>query len=138
MLAILGLCLWSLHLSRQESKWARYTSELYLGWITVATTANVAIVAVSTPMIANIGIVGENIWAIIGLAIATLVHTFVAIRYRVYIPGLVLIWALIANIVAHTDSLQRIGVGVCIVWMVGVFGYVFFQKKSKVSPKKAR
>jgi hypothetical protein len=129
MLALLGLCLWSLDLSRHESRWARYTAELYLGWITIATTANIAIIAVSTPAIASIAIFGGNIWAVIGLAIATLVHTVVALRYRVYIPGLVLIWALIANIVAHGDMTQRIGVAVCIAWILGVFEINFLQKK---------
>ena len=128
MLALLGLCLWSLDLSRSESKWAQYTAELYLGWITVATTANIAIVAVSTPVLANIGIFGANIWAIIGLAVATLVHTVVAIKYKIFIPGLVLIWALVANVVAHTDSVQRIGVGICIAVMIGLFIGIGFEK----------
>ena len=75
MLLILVLCLWSVDLSRHESKWAQYTAELFLGWITVATAANIAIVIVSTPMLNSIGIFGANVWAIIGLAIATLVHT---------------------------------------------------------------
>jgi translocator protein len=129
MLVLLVLCLWSVDLSRRESKWAQYTSELYLGWITVATAANIAVVVVSTPWLSSIGIFGSNIWAIIGLAIATLVHTGVALKYRVYIPGLVLIWALIANMVAHTDMVQRIGVAACIVWMLGVFVANFLRKK---------
>jgi hypothetical protein len=131
MLCILILCLWSVYLSRSESQWARYTAELYLGWITVATTANIAIVTVSTPWIAQIGMFGANIWAVVGLGIATVVHTFVALRYRVYIPGLVLIWALVANIVAHPDLVQRLGVGFCIAWMIGVFGWVYFQTHKK-------
>jgi hypothetical protein len=108
MLVLLVLCLWSVYLSRRESKWVQYPVELYLGWITVATAANIAVVVVASSTLKSIDVFGANVWAIIGFSVATLVHTIVALRYRVYIPGLVLIWALIANMVAHTDVTQRI------------------------------
>lgn len=95
-------------------------SELFLGWITVATAANIAVVVVSTPLLTNIGVFSPVIWTIIGLGIATAVHIWVAVRYRAYVPGLVLIWALIANIVVHTDIVQRVGMGVMIGVMIGV------------------
>ena len=78
-------------------------SELFLGWITVVTAANIAVVVVSTPLLTNIGVFSPVIWTIIGLGIATAVHIWVAVRYRTYVPGLVLIWALVANMVAHNN-----------------------------------
>lgn len=120
MLWILVLALWSVDLAQSEHRATRLMSELFLGWITVATAANIAVVVVSTPLLTNIGVFSPVIWTIIGLGIATAVHIWVAVRYRAYVPGLVLIWALIANIVVHTDIVQRVGMGVMIGVMIGV------------------
>jgi len=125
MLAILVLALWSVELGRKEPIYTRIMSELFLGWITVATAANIAIVVVSTPLLSGMSIFSPVIWTLVGLLVATLVHAWVAIRYRAYVPGLVLIWAFIANIVAHENPVQRIGVGVLILGMIGVWGYVW-------------
>ncbi|MDD2745724.1 MAG: tryptophan-rich sensory protein [Candidatus Gracilibacteria bacterium] len=125
MLWILVLALWSVDLAQSEHRTVRLMSQLFLGWITVATAANIAIVVVSTPLLANIGIFSPVIWTIIGLAVATMVHVWVAICYRAYVPGLVLIWALIANMMVHSDMVQRVGVGMMIGVMIGVGVYNF-------------
>ncbi len=129
MLWILALALWSVHLSRKEHLFTRLTTELFLGWITVATAANVAIVVVSTPLLANIAVFTPVIWTLIGLAVATAIHIWVLIRYRSYVTGLVLVWALVANIVEHTDRLQQIGVGALILIILAAQGYTYFAKK---------
>lgn len=86
MLSILVLALWSVEIARKEPIYTRLMSQLFLGWITVATAANMAIVVVSTPLISQIGVFSPVIWTLLGLAVATAVHIWVALRYKAYIP----------------------------------------------------
>ena len=61
---------------------------VYLGWICVATIANITAALVSW------GFTGGPEWSVIMIGIATLLSSFITLRYRVRSHGLVLLWAL--------------------------------------------
>jgi len=73
------------------------TISLYLGWITVATIANVTAVLVKL----DVGelVLGETTWAILVIAVATLITTLVLLRRKDTIYSLVIIWALLGIII---------------------------------------
>ena len=61
---------------------------VYLGWICVATIANITAALVSN------GLTGGPEWSVIMIGIATLLSTYITLHFRMKSHGLVLIWAL--------------------------------------------
>lgn len=72
---------------------------VYLGWITIASIANVAIALVSAGW-SGFGI-GPEIWAVTALVAALLIALMVVMARRDLAYGLVVIWALIGIAVNH-------------------------------------
>jgi hypothetical protein len=87
---------------------------LYLGWITVATIANV------TQLLYYLNWNGWGIepatWAVIMLVVATLVGLAVAFTRRDLAYSLVLVWAFIGIAIKHPDS-QNVAVTA---WLMAV------------------
>jgi hypothetical protein len=124
MVVILLLAYRAMAAARSERLLPRFASELFFGWITVAALANTAVVAVSDPMLAPLGIMPSVAWTLLGIGIGTLAHIFIMARHRVFLPSAVYIWALVANIVAHADIVQRTGIAICIVVLLAIAVYV--------------
>jgi len=88
---------------------------VYLGWITVASIANVAAAAVSLDL-DGLGL-GEVTWAVLVIAIALLITLGVIVTRRDIAYSLVLVWALV-GIALKQSSYQSI------VWSAGVSAVV--------------
>ncbi len=75
---------------------------IYLGWITVATIANV------TDLLYYLGWrdigTGGQIWAVVLLAVGTLIAAFIAFTWRDVAYLLVLVWAFVGIVVAQADA----------------------------------
>jgi len=73
------------------------TISLYLGWITVATIANVTAVLVKL----DVGelVLGQTTWTILVIAVATLITILIILRKKDVIYSLVIIWALLGIII---------------------------------------
>ncbi len=73
------------------------TISLYLGWITVATIANVTAVLVKL----NVGelVLGQTTWTILVIAVATLITILVLLKRKDVIYSLVIIWAFLGIII---------------------------------------
>lgn len=95
-------------MTRNSPKALRHSVELTLGWINIATVANITIYLVS------VGFTGGNIpeiyWAIGILGLACLLTAYYQCRYHTYIISLVFLWTLFGVWVAHTSFDQRVAV----------------------------
>jgi hypothetical protein len=78
------------------------TISIYLGWITVATIANVTAVLVKL----NIGelVLGQVTWTIIVIAVATLITLLILVRRRDIAYSLIIIWALLGIIIKRLNT----------------------------------
>lgn len=77
---------------------------VYLGWITVATVANV------TALLVHIGWTGvgipENVWAIIVIAVAACITVAILFTRRDYAYSLVVLWAFLGIVLARTQGIN--------------------------------
>lgn len=89
-------------LDTREYWFIRLPFSVYLGWITVATVANI------TTWLVSIGFDGfgiaESIWAVVIIAVAAMIGVFKMIRNRDIAYGVVLIWAYIGILIKHTSA----------------------------------
>jgi hypothetical protein len=78
------------------------TISIYLGWITVATIANVTAVLVKL----NVGelVLGQATWTIIVIAVATLITLLILVRRKDIAYSLIIIWALIGIILKRLNT----------------------------------
>ena len=78
------------------------TISIYLGWITVATIANVSAVLVTQ----NVGelLLGQTTWTILVIAVATLISALILIRRKDIAYNLVIIWALLGIAIKRSSS----------------------------------
>lgn len=106
MLAILGLLKYSFHHTRASHLAFRYSVELTLGWINIATVANVTI------WLLSLGFTGGGIsptyWAIGVLGLALGLTLYYQFRYHAYIISLVFLWTMLGEWIAHDSFIQRI------------------------------
>jgi TspO/MBR family len=105
MIVILGLLKYTFHQTRTAQSPLRYSVELTLGWINIATVANITI------WLLSIGFTGAGIpevyWAIGVLALALGLTLYYQIRYCAYIISLVFLWTMFGEWLAHENPLQR-------------------------------
>jgi len=80
-------------ISLKEKIAVHATISIYLGWITVATIANVTAVLVTL----NVGdlLLGESIWTILVIAVAALITILMIVKRKEIAYVLVIIWALL-------------------------------------------
>lgn len=106
MLVILGLLKYSFHYTRASHPALKYSVELTLGWINIATVANVTI------WLLSLGFTGGGVpgvyWAIGVLALALGLTLYYQLRYRAYIISIVFLWTMLGEWIAHDSFIQRI------------------------------
>lgn len=126
MLTILGVLKYTFHTSRKEWLLIRGSVELTLGWINIATVANITIWLVSLGF-SGWGI-AEMYWAIGVLGLAFLLTLYYQYRYRAYVVSLVFLWAMIGVLAAHDVSIQRIVVMMYMAIVMVSMGYTYMKK----------
>jgi len=126
MLVILGLLKYTFHHTRDSHLLLKYSVELTLGWINIATVANITI------WLLSLGFTGGGIspvyWAIGVLALALALTLYYQLRYRAYIISLVFLWTMIGEWIAHDNPIQRVFViGYAVVIMMSMI-YTYMKK----------
>jgi hypothetical protein len=105
MIAILGLLKYSFHHTRDSHPLLKYSVEITLGWINIATVANVTI------WLLSLGFTGGGIspvyWAIGVLALALGLTLYYQIKHHTYIISLVFLWTMLGEWIAHDSFIQR-------------------------------
>ena len=101
MIVILGLLKYSFHHTRTSHPLLKYSVELTLGWINIATVANITIWLVSLGFTG--GTLPEIYWAIGVLGLALLLTAYYQCRYRAYIISTVFLWTMLGVAIAHPD-----------------------------------
>ena len=102
------------------------TISIYLGWITVATIANV------TAVLVKLGVgglfLGEASWAILVIAVATIITILIILRRGDYAFSLVIIWALIGIAIKRLsdDEIYGIQTNVAIAAIAAIILVTFF------------
>ena len=98
MLGVLWL-LWKLFLSsRDEEKYFRYTVNLFLGWILVASIANLHLMLVSFDLY-----FAPSFLTVSSLALAFVLNVLMLHFYKSFIPSIVFIWAAYGILAAQQD-----------------------------------
>jgi hypothetical protein len=97
------------------------TISIYLGWITVATIANVTAVLVKL----NVGelFLGQSTWAVLVIAVATLISVLVLIQRKDIAYTLVIIWALLGIAIkrSNPDPIYGTQMYIAITAAIGIF-----------------
>ena len=83
--------------SNREKLTVNTTVSIYFGWITVATIANVTAVLVNL----DVGelVLGEEIWTMIVIVVATIITVLIILQRRDIPYSLVIIWALLGIVI---------------------------------------
>lgn len=105
MLIILGLLKYTFHHTRVSHPALKYSVELTLWWINIATVANVTIWLLSLGFTG--GWLDPVYWAIGVLALALGLTLYYQLRYRAYIISAVFLWTMLGEWIAHENPLQR-------------------------------
>lgn len=104
----------------------RYGVDLTLGWINIATVANITI------WLLSIGFTGANIpelyWAIGVLGLALALTMYYQLRYQTYIISMVFLWTMLGEWIAHTSLEQRVAVGIYSLIIIGNMLYSYYKK----------
>jgi translocator protein len=87
--------------ARAERVWAFGTFSVYLGWITVATVANVSVYLVSLGW--QGGFLPAQVWGALTLVVATVLGVRLLLRESDLAYAAVLVWAFVGIVVAHTN-----------------------------------
>lgn len=95
-------------ISIKEKLAVNTTISIYFGWITVATIANVTAVLVNLD--AGELILGQELWTIIVIAVATLITMLIVVQRKDIPYSLVIIWALLGIIIKRLSDDQIYGV----------------------------
>jgi translocator protein len=112
---------------RGERLWARGTFSVYLGWITVATVANVTVWLVDLGW--DGGFVPAPVWGALTLVVATALGIRLLLAYRDVPYALVLVWAFVGIAVARPDAWLVAGTAV-----VGVLALLFVAAAGPAQP----
>ena len=90
--------------SRAERVLARGTFSVYLGWITVATVANVTVWLMDRGFETRFLALPAVVWAMVALVVATLLGVRMLMRYRDAAYAAVLVWAFIGIVVMQIGT----------------------------------
>ncbi len=126
MLVLLASLKYTFFQTRNVPLAFRSSVELFLGWINIATVANITVWFVS------LGFTGGNIpvqiWAVGVLGLACILTLFYQLRYGTYIISLVFLWTMLGEWVAHPDMTQRFGVVVYAILVIVAMAYSYAKK----------
>lgn len=89
---------------RDERLWARGTFSVYLGWITVATVANVSIALYHGGARDAFLLLPAQAWGALTLLVATAIGARMLTRYRDFAYAAVLVWAFAGIVVMQSAS----------------------------------
>ncbi|WP_027481954.1 TspO/MBR family protein [Deinococcus pimensis] len=109
MLALLGSLVWlyvtldRLHLRGAERFWLGVPTSLYLGWISVATIANVTAWLTSRGVTDGLWGLSPTTWAAVLIGVATALGAFLLVRRRDWVFGAVLAWSFYGVWAARPD-----------------------------------
>ena len=102
--------LWVLYLltillckSREDNVYFKYVTELFFGWILIASIANIHLVLVAYDLYFIPLILTQ-----VSICIWLIINVFLIKKYASYIPSYVLIWALIGIISAQSNTITQI------------------------------
>ena len=105
-------------IGRGERVWARGTFSVYLGWITVATVANVTIALYDAGW--GGGFLPAQVWAAITLVVATVLGGRMLRRFGDVGYAAVLVWAFVGIVLAQWGATVVVGTAI-----VGVLALIF-------------
>lgn len=109
MLGLLASLVWlyvtldRLNLRGAERWWLGVPTSLYLGWISVATIANVTAWLVSVGVTDGLWGLGPTTWAAVLIGVASLLGVFLLLRKRDFVFGAVLAWSFYGVWAARPD-----------------------------------
>lgn len=127
ILVLLGILKYVFHHTRKNPGLLHWSVELTLGWINIATVANVTVWLVSLGF--TWGGIPEVYWAIGVLGLALILTAYYQCRYRAYIISLVFLWTMIGVWIAHPVLEERVAVAIySFVTIVNIL-YSFMKKK---------
>lgn len=101
-----------------ERVWARGTFSVYLGWITVATVANVTIVLYDVGW--GGGVLPAQVWAAVVLVVATALGVRMLVRHADLAYAAVLVWAFVGIVVMQWGATVVVGTAI-----VGVLALLY-------------
>jgi hypothetical protein len=127
MIAILATLKYAYKISRSEHPLLRWSIELTLGWIHIATVANVTIWLVYMGFTG--GGIPEVYWAIGVIGLAWLLTLYYQLRFRAYIISLVFLWAVIGIWYGQPESLLHPFLAFYHLSVVGAMVYTKWWKK---------
>jgi TspO/MBR family len=130
MLLILGLLKYAFRLSRSAHPTLKYSIELTLGWINIATVANITIYLVSLGFTG--GGISETYWAIWILGLALVLTAYYQCRFRSYIISLVFLWTMLWEWFTHDTPAQRYAI--LLYSVITIFNMVYSYFKNKKTP----
>ena len=143
ILIILVCLIWILQLitsqalSIKEKFFIKLPFAVYLGWITVATIANVVVLLVSLGW-DGFGVL-EQTWTVLVLTVGTVIGILAGLRFKSIAYLLVFIWAYIGIIIKHTSSsgfdgqypAVVVAAGICIALFVAAAVFLAVKNKNK-------
>lgn len=110
--------------SKQERYYIHLPISVYLGWLTVATIANLTAVLVTL----EVGglFLGEVLWTVLVIVVAMIITLLILYNRSDVGYSLVIIWALLGIVIKQYESYQSIGI-TAILAMVIITGFMFYQ-----------
>lgn len=90
MLVLLGVLFALFFRARRAPEWFQLSIELFLGWIVVATIANISVWLVSLGMVTS----DSMNWRIFALSVGALLNIWMLVKYRTWVMSAVFLWAL--------------------------------------------
>jgi len=110
--------------SKKERYYIHLPISVYLGWLTVATIANLTAVLVTL----EVGglFLGEVLWTVLVIVVAMIITLLILYNRSDVGYSLVIIWALLGIVIKQYESYQSIGI-TAILAMVIIAGFMFYQ-----------
>lgn len=110
--------------SKNERYFIHLPISIYIGWITVATIANVTAVLVTL----NVGglILGEVLWTILVIVVAMIITLLVLYQKHDIGYSLVILWALLGIVIKRINTHQSIAI-TAVICMVIIAAFAMFQ-----------
>lgn len=110
--------------SKKERYYIHLPISVYLGWLTVATIANLTAVLVTL----EVGglFLGEVLWTVLVIVVAMIITLLILYNRSDVGYSLVIIWALLGIVIKQYESYQSIGI-TAILAIVIIAGFMFYQ-----------